>query len=65
MKLVENIAAFTENSSIHGINYIARSTLSKTVRCAWVFIFVFSLFYAATMISFEAKGNKISQFVLT
>ena len=59
MKLVENLTLFTETTSIHGLHFIAKSTLSTTVRCTWVILFLFSFIYAAFMISDEAKGKKI------
>ena len=61
MKLVENLTAYAETSSIHGINYIAKTSSSKMVRLTWVFLFVAMLTYAANMISYEAKGKKSAQ----
>ena len=54
MKLDENLTAFADETSIHGLNYIAKSP-SKAVRIAWFCMFSASLAYALTQISYEAK----------
>ena len=54
MKLDENLTAFAGETSIHGLNYIAKSP-SKAVRIAWFFIFTASLTYAFFQISYEAN----------
>ena len=63
MKLVENLTAFFEVTSIHGLNYIwkASSPTNTIVRLTWLVLFLVSLTYAAIMISYEAKGNKYHQ----
>ena len=58
MKLVENLAAFAGETSIHGLIYIAKSP-SKAKRIAWFFLFSASLAYALTQISYEAKCKLI------
>ena len=54
MKLVENLTAFANETSIHGLIYIAKSP-SKAVRIAWFFIFTAALMYAFVRISYDAK----------
>ena len=54
MKLEENLTAFASETSIHGLNYIAKAP-SKAVRIAWFFIFSAALTYAFIQISYEAK----------
>ena len=58
MKLVQNLTAFSGTTSIHGLNYIAKTSSSTKIRFAWFFLFTASLGYAIIMISYEAKGKK-------
>ena len=54
MKLVENLTAFAAETSIHGLNFIAKS---KTVlmQGIWFPLFTASLAYAIVQIVNEAK----------
>ena len=54
MKLVENLTAFAAETSIHGLNFIAKS---KTVlmQGIWFPLFTASLAYAIVQIMNEAK----------
>ena len=57
MKLVENLTAFAQESSIHGINFIAKPSYSNAVRITWFLLFMGALSYAVIQISYEAEGN--------
>ena len=57
MKLVENLKAFAQESSIHGIKFIANPTYSNFVRITWFALFMGALSYAVVQISYEAEGN--------
>ena len=57
MKLVENLIAFGQESSIHGINFIAKPSYSNAVRITWFGLFMGALSYAVIQISYEAEGN--------
>ena len=57
MKLVENLTAFAQESSIHGINIIANRSYSNVVRITWFALFMGALSYAVIQISYEAEGN--------
>ena len=59
MKLVQNLTAFSGITSIHGLNYIAKTSSSKKIRFAWFCLFTASLGYAIIMISYEAKGKNL------
>ena len=57
MKLVENLTAFAQESSIHGINFIAKPSYSNVVHITWFALFMGALSYAVIEISYEAEGN--------
>ena len=57
MKLVENLIAFGQESSIHGLNFIAKRSYSNVVRITWLGLFMGALSYAVIQISYEAEGN--------
>ena len=64
MKLVDELSQFARDSSIHGLNYIAKSGSSSRVRIAWFLLFTGSMIYAGVQIADEAKGKKIRVFFL-
>ena len=60
MKLIENLRAFSQETSIHAINIIGKPTYSNTVRISWLALFIGALSYALIQISYEAEGNYIN-----
>ena len=58
MRLVESLTQFADHSSIHGLNYIAKSP-SKTERIIWFILFTIALFYAAQQISEDFRGMNL------
>ena len=55
MKLIDNLTHFANNTSIHGLVYIAKKSSSKAKRITWFVIFILSMIYAGTQIAEEAK----------
>ena len=56
MKLVESLTKFSNNTSIHGLVFIANSR-SIAKKITWLFLFVLSLMYAGFQIASEAHGK--------
>ena len=54
MKLVENLTAFAGETSIHGLNFIAKSR-TVLMQSIWFSLFVASLAYAIVQIVNDAK----------
>ena len=65
MKLAENLAAFASETSIHGLNYIAKPSSSRAVRITWFFLFMGALMYALVQISDEVKCKFVYRAVFT
>ena len=56
MRLLESLTKFADDSSIHGLNYIAKSP-SKTERIIWFILFTGALLYAGLQIGEEYRGK--------
>ena len=55
MKLDDNLIAFASETSIHGLNYIAKTSSSKAIRLTWFLLFMGALVYALAQISDEVQ----------
>ena len=63
MRLVEELSDFANNSSIHGLNYIVKSSSSTLVRITWFILFTSAMIYAGLRISNEFRGKEIGVFL--
>ena len=64
MRLLESLTKFADDSSIHGLNYIAKSP-SKTERIIWFILFTGALLYAGLQIGEEYRGKTYFLFFCT
>ena len=56
MSLLDSLTKFADESSIHGLNYVAKSP-SKTARIVWFILFTGALIYAGLQIGEEFRGK--------
>ena len=58
MVLVEKLTRFSEETSVHGVSYIGRSTSSNGKRLLWLFLFIGALTYAGLQIKTIVECKK-------
>ena len=63
MKLFENLTNFANNTSIHGLVYIAKKSSSATKQITWFVLFLLSMIYAGNQIAEEVKCKFKIQYV--
>ena len=63
MKLFENLTHFANNTSIHGLVYIAKKSSSAAKRITWFVLFLLSMIYAGNQIAEEVKCKFMIQYV--
>ena len=63
MKLFENLTDFANNTSIHGLVYIAKKSSPASKRITWFVLFLLSMIYAGNQIAEEVKCKFMNQYV--
>ena len=56
MGVIETLTQFSQETSVHGLAYVGRTSLSKRKRWAWVGFFIASLVYAFVQIKYLSNG---------
>ena len=62
MVLVEKLSQFAKETTVHGIGYIAKSTLSLKKRMLWLFLLTAALTYAGLQIKSVVECKFLSFF---